>query len=131
MLRYRILILDDDTDYLETIQGLLTEAGYLVSTCSKATESLKAISLYKPDCLLMDLNMPCFKGDEILPLIRRGSPNLPVVVCTGEDQVDERFLLQYGVGQVLLKPFTPQLLYRAIQRAIGARTSISAERAAV
>ncbi len=116
--RNKIFVLDDDTGFLEETKHLLEEAGYQVCVCPKVTESLSPLLRYKPDCLLLDLRMPLYDGHAFVPWLRRQNPILPVIVCTGVEQINRRHLSKYGVHHIIQKPFSYELLFKTIDQAI-------------
>lgn len=113
----KIMILDDDEQYLEAMSALLEASGYTVRSCSKAVEGLAALREFKPHCLVLDLYMPALNGNELLPWIRCQEPNMPVVVCTGME-FDAFHLSSYGVRWILRKPFTEKAFFDTIQQAV-------------
>ncbi len=116
--KQKIFILDDEINFIEDTKRLLEEASYTVAGCAKPAESLRAMKKFQPDCLILDLRMPLFDGQTFLPWIRRQFPNLAVVVCTGMAEFDKQPLTRLGVRCYLMKPFTAEVLFDTIDRAI-------------
>jgi two-component system, sensor histidine kinase and response regulator len=114
----KVFIIDDDIDFLRTMQEVLEDAHYEVEVCDKPTESLSQIKKFQPDCLILDLKMPLFNGNAFLPWIRRQFFNLPIVVCTGLHEYDRRNFLQHDVYHVVEKPFQTADFLDAIAQAI-------------
>lgn len=85
--RTRVLIIDDDQPVAERYQLLLDEAGYQARIDTNPLFSLKTISDYRPDLVIIDMHMPKVNGIELLQLIRQ-SPEystLPVMFLTSDD----------------------------------------------
>ena len=114
----RVLILDDDEDFLDETKALLEEAGYEAFICEKVVEVLIAIRRYKPDCLILDLKMPVYNGEEFLPWLWSTFPELPVIVCTGVPDVHKHHLFKLGIRHILHKPFSHKVLFKTIAQAI-------------
>jgi CheY-like chemotaxis protein len=81
---YRILIVDDDPDLREVGQLLLESQGYEVLAASDGFEALLALRRSMPDIIISDLSMPNMNGFELLSVVRRRFPMIPVIVVSGE-----------------------------------------------
>jgi two-component system, OmpR family, alkaline phosphatase synthesis response regulator PhoP len=55
--RKRILIVDDDTDFITATRAVLAGAGYEVAECTKAAEALARVREFRPDLLVLDVMM--------------------------------------------------------------------------
>lgn len=106
----RIMIVDDEEALVWALEKLLQKAGY--SQIVTLTDSREAVSLFesfRPDILLLDLQMPYRDGYAILsglkPLLA-GDPNFPVLVMTGEVQAEAKLrALADGAKDFITKPF--------------------------
>jgi len=65
MVQKRILIVDDDSDYLFLLNHALTEQGYEVVSCRNGAQALRRAKETKPDLIILDLFMPEEDGAEI------------------------------------------------------------------
>jgi CheY-like chemotaxis protein len=81
---FRILVVDDEPLILETAALILRERGYEVLTASDGFEALTALSRSLPDILISDLSMPNMSGFELLSIVRRRFPQLPVIAISGK-----------------------------------------------
>ena len=81
---YRILIVDDEPLLLETAAMILGERGYEVHTACDGFEALTALRQSLPDLLISDLSMPNMSGFELLSVVRRRFPHLPVIAISGQ-----------------------------------------------
>lgn len=70
MLKKRILIVDDDKAHLQTTEALLRSAGYEVVTHDTPFRTTEMIQTWRPDLVLLDVNMPGLAGDRLCTLIR-------------------------------------------------------------
>jgi CheY-like chemotaxis protein len=75
------------------------------------------------DLLVMDLAMPGLSGAETVRLARRTRPNLKALFCTGYADVS-RFESETGRDMPLRKPFAPDALIEAVQRALRRSPSL-------
>jgi two-component system, LytTR family, response regulator len=85
----------------------------IVAECSNGFEAVKAVSELAPDLLFLDIQMPKLSGFEVLELI---DPGPAVIFVTAYDQYALRAFEVHAVDY-LLKPFTPERLAEALERA--------------
>lgn len=81
---FRILIVDDDSRLCETGKLLLESQGYEVHVAGDGFEALIALKRSLPDIIISDLSMPNMNGFELLSVVRRRFPTIPVIVISGE-----------------------------------------------
>jgi len=72
----RILVVDDEPSVRESLQSLLTEVGYEVSTAVDGFDALLRLKTFVPDVIISDLNMPQMSGFELLSVLRRRFPEI-------------------------------------------------------
>ena len=78
-----ILVVDDDSIIRDTVGLLLTDLGHCVEQASDGLEALCCLDRALPDLVLSDIQMPNMEGLELLRIIHRRYPKLPVVMMTG------------------------------------------------
>lgn len=117
--KIKIMIVDDDKSYLEEIESTLKEEGYETLVCQDSSRTLSTIQESRPRLVLLDVRMPALDGQDLLLLIRRKYPDLPVIICTGLTHIDSHYLLKSGASEVLLKPFSHTALLGAIEQAVS------------
>ena len=86
----RILVVDDDALTRRSLRAMLERAYYEVETAEGGVEALGLLSSYKPDLVLLDIQMPDMDGLEVCRRIR-DRPNgdlLPVIFLTGDERQD-------------------------------------------
>lgn len=88
----KILVIDDEPDFLELIKVRLEANNYEVITASNGEEGLEKVKQVKPDAVLLDILMPGIGGLQTLKEIRRIDKNLPVFIVTAFSN-EERFKL--------------------------------------
>ena len=78
----KILIVDDEKDFLDAISVYLQKKGYSVQTAENGYKAIDIIKENKPDLVLLDVVMPDFDGIDTLKEIRRITPDLGVIMIT-------------------------------------------------
>lgn len=100
-----ILVIDDNHDFLETMQQLLETSGYTVRTALDGKEGLEQIKNKIPDILLVDLIMPKISGEQLIEYIRTEADlkDIPIVVISGalreysdHDRIGADFYIEKG-----------------------------------
>ncbi len=82
--KYRILVVDDEALIRETSALVLAEQGYEVRTASDGFQALVELRQSLPDVIISDLSMPNMSGFELLSVVRRRFPHIPVIAITGQ-----------------------------------------------
>jgi CheY-like chemotaxis protein len=84
--KHRILLVDDEPSVRQCLAGLLSDAGYEVSTAQHGFDALLQLRRATPDVIISDLNMPEMSGFEFLSVVRRRFPEISVVAASGAYQ---------------------------------------------
>jgi len=90
MKKKKILVVDDELAFLETIKNRLEANNYNVVTASSGKVALDKVEKDKPDAILLDILMPGLDGLEVLKKIRKKDKNLPVFIVSAYFN-EERF----------------------------------------
>lgn len=119
----RILIIDDEEAIREVMRGCLEELGpWEVLTTGSGQEGLHLAQVEQPDGILLDVSMPEMNGFEFLRRLREtsGTQDIPVLLLTATVQLDKQInLAEWGVADVILKPFSPLEVIEQIAAAFG------------
>ena len=104
----RLLIVEDDTNLSFLIKKKLEKQGdYIVETAVDGKEGLRAITAFRPDIVVSDLEMgDGMDGNTMIERIRESKNEIPIIVLTGKME----FLKQSGANMYLKKPFNVQQL---------------------
>ncbi len=103
----RILLVDDDIDNLRFIQRLLDEEGYEVKTTHSGQKGLDALDRYRPDLVLLDMNMPGMDGLKTIDLLKRKENTAAVVFVTANNKTPDVVEgLDAGALDYIVKPFS-------------------------
>jgi len=101
-----ILVIEDELKVAESLQQGLQENGYQVTLAYSGEEGLVQILEKDIDALILDLNLPGRNGLEVLKTLRQHYPDMPVLILSARDTVDDRVIgLDRGADDYLVKPF--------------------------
>ncbi|MGP1579702.1 MAG: response regulator transcription factor [Wolinella sp.] len=115
----KILLLEDDYNYKESIKDWLLSLEYDVDDFSYGEEALDAIFTKNYDLLLLDIRVPGIDGYEILREARKYGKNTPVIFITSlTDEVNLVHGYELGCSDYIRKPFSLKELKYRIQEAI-------------
>jgi len=102
----RILIAEDDSILADGLVRSLRQSAYAVDHVKNGVEADTALSMQSFDLLILDLGLPRMSGLEVLRRLRARNSNLPVLILTAADSVDERVKgLDLGADDYMAKPF--------------------------
>ena len=119
--RHMIAVVDDDPRLLESLENMLESAGHAVRTFSSA-KALIEFGLSGVDCLITDIGMPAVDGFELLDLVKKAQPDLPVFLITGRHEIgDQQRASAKDISGFFRKPFDGPTLLAAVGGALGTR----------
>ena len=112
----KVLLVDDDEDFIETVKFYLTHSGYLVSVANNGEEVFAKLKISKPDIVLLDLMLPGMSGIEICKKLKSNSDllSIPVIMVTAKGaREDIKYSIKVGANGYIPKPFSlPRLVER-------------------
>ncbi|MBI4774599.1 MAG: response regulator [Deltaproteobacteria bacterium] len=101
----KLMLVDDETRFLETTQKLLSRKGYQVETASSGREALDKLQTQDIHVAILDVKMPGMDGVETLREIKRRFPLVEVIMLTGHATVESAVEgLKCGAFDYLMKP---------------------------
>ncbi len=114
----RVFLVDDDTDFRESMQWLLTSAGYDVVSASSATEFM-GIYQGEQGCLLLDVRMPGINGLALQQLLQEKNVQLPIIVISGHGDIPMAVnAIKAGALDFIEKPFDDRRLLGLVAKAL-------------
>jgi len=112
-----ILIVDDDPSIRRATALALESAGHYVEAVENSSLALEALKDERFDLALLDLYLGKEKGLEVLPMLHKAQPGLPVVMFTAQASIAAAVeATRLGAVDFLEKPFSPDQLRQALQR---------------
>lgn len=114
----RVLVVDDESDFLATYERLLRREGFEVVTATSCAAGLAALASETPVLVISDLRLPDGDGLDVVRAARLASP-VPVIVVTGYPSDEtRRAALAAGATTFLAKPFAAAMLLAAIRSSL-------------
>ncbi len=127
----RILVIDDDPDFAEGMDLLLTPEGYKVELAHSAAEASSRIVDFPADVALIDIRLSSSSGISLIRTLKRQNPNILCVMMTAYASTDTAIeALREGAYGYLVKPFGGDELLLTVQRCFE-RLNLEKEKAAV
>lgn len=115
----RILIIDDERPILLTLEALLGRHGFETETAATAAAGLKALKNKSASLVLLDLQLPDVQGLEILDKIKAEWPEMPVIVLTAHDTLNNAIeSIKRGAYHFVSKPYAPEELLSLVEKAL-------------
>ena len=117
----RILLVDDDRDFAESLAEVLELSGYEVEVAQNGEEGLAKVALFKPDLITLDLLMPKQSGVTAYTELRESpeTQDIPVVILTGLAQHDEVLKGLPAPAGVVDKPIDREAFLKQVGELIG------------
>lgn len=102
----KILVVDDESTILETVEHKLRREGHTVFTADSAEEGMRVYRLVKPDLMLLDVMLPGRSGFEFAKAVRRDN-QVPIIFLTARTSEKDRIEgLELGGDDYIVKPFS-------------------------
>lgn len=118
---WKILLVDDETDFVVTLAERLRLRGLVVDTAFDGEQALEKIEQNLPQIVVLDVMMPGLGGMEVLQRVREDHPNLPVILLTGHGSTRDGIEgMKMGAFDYLMKPIKIEELVKKIGEALGA-----------
>ena len=107
----KLLLLEDDALFGESIQDVLEEEGYAVTLCRNGNDALEATFSQKFDAYLLDINVPILDGLSLLASLRSAHDQTPAMFLTSHNDMETlSSAYENGADDYLKKPFEIQEL---------------------
>jgi len=120
-----VLVADDETKIVDLVTNYLKADGFIVISALNGKDALAAIMTKKPDCVLLDINMPELDGLSVAKEVRKKS-DVPIIFLTARtDEIDRIVGFELGADDYVSKPFSPRELVarvKAVLRRRGGKT---------
>ncbi|PIP40695.1 MAG: two-component system response regulator [Desulfobacterales bacterium CG23_combo_of_CG06-09_8_20_14_all_51_8] len=114
----KVLIVDDEQDFLDVLSERLKTRDMNVSTASSAKDAIKKIDAESYDAVVLDLMMPEMDGLETLKIMKEKNPDLQVILLTGHATVEKGIqAMKLGAMDLIEKPADLATIVERIKQA--------------
>src|SRR5919204_3231884 len=121
-----VLVVDDDTDLLDTLGYVLRREGFEVISAVDGQQALAAWNASQPSMVVLDGILPKVDGFEVCRQIRHRG-DTPIIIISGRTSEDDRIRgLQVGADDYITKPFSMRELCARI-KALLRRSRLAAD----
>ncbi|OGW36670.1 MAG: hypothetical protein A2Y97_06610 [Nitrospirae bacterium RBG_13_39_12] len=130
----KLLLADDSITIQKVVELILAEEGFEIKSTNNGEEALAAISAYKPDIILADIEMPKINGYQLCENIKQDSSTrgIPVILLAGAfEPIDEDLAKRVKADDFIIKPFESMDLISKINAALTASSAIEEKEAEV
>lgn len=123
---HRVLVVDDDIDWLMLLERRLAKEGYIVETAASLPEAEEIIASFNPHLVLLDININGNDGRQLCWKLKHSSATVAVkvVLMSGYDCSTARATL-FGADAVLAKPIPLEFLLFSLQQQLAPSSSQS------
>ncbi|HEY8693416.1 MAG TPA: response regulator transcription factor [Chloroflexota bacterium] len=101
----RVVIIDDEPSLIKFVSQNLRARGYDVADASNGLEGVERVKDYKPDLVILDINMPGMDGFEVCSYVRQFSDAAIIMLTASGHEGDKIRALDMGADDYLTKPF--------------------------
>jgi FixJ family two-component response regulator len=114
-----VSVVDDDESVRESLPDLLTAFGFTAQAFSSAEEFLASEDIGQTRCLILDIAMPGMTGLDLQHELKIRGHKIPIIFITAQkDEAVSARAFEQGAAEVLLKPFSDEVLLSAIRQAV-------------
>ena len=118
----KILVIDDEKDFLSLIKDALEMRGFEVIAAGNAVEAGMELAGKLPEMILMDIKMPGIDGLQACEAIRRNpaTKDIPIIVISGlSDESYKKQARKLGITEYFVKPVDLEKLIGKIEKILG------------
>src|SRR3978361_1800575 len=124
-----VLVVDDESVLAEMVSMALRYEGWNIATAGDGSSAIASARTQRTDVVVLDVMLPDMSGLDVLRKLREETPQLPVLLLTAKDAVEDRIAgLTAGGDDYVTKPFSIEevvLRLRALLRRTGVTTEDS------
>jgi len=116
----RLLVVDDEPNMLRLLKTILMDkTGYEVVTTNNPLEVSKLLQEAPFDLVITDLKMPLVDGIDLVDIIKKIDPRLPIIIITAYGTIETaEEAIQKGAYDFITKPFRKETILITIKRAL-------------
>ncbi|MBI3314038.1 MAG: response regulator [Candidatus Omnitrophica bacterium] len=113
----KILLVDDDLDFVQILEFDLKKHGYEILTAANGEDGLEKLKIHKPALIILDIKMPKMDGYTFVRRIKKDpeTKHIPVIVLTSYEPMKDMFQLE-GVQDYVVKSVNMESLITSIEK---------------
>jgi len=116
-MKNRILLVDDEPDTLELMEELFIGKGYIADTATNGIEAIEKVKQNEPDIILSDIRMPQMDGMQLLQVLNKDYPNIPIIMATAHGTIETAVqAMKMGAKDYILKPLRLDEILAKVER---------------
>lgn len=129
MVKTRVLLVDDEVDFVETLAERLRSRGMEVEVATSGAQAIDKVDEHSFDAVVLDLAMPGMDGIETLKKLLKKNPDLQVMLLTGQATIKSAVeATNLGALDVLEKPTDIETLMEKIGEAQSKKVALGEKR---
>lgn len=114
-----VLVVDDEKSICQSLEGILRDEGYEVSTAGDGQQALRLVAEEDPDVMLLDIWMPVMDGLTVLETLHQTHPGLPVVMISGHANIETAVrATKLGAFDFIEKPLDMDKILLSVRNAL-------------
>ncbi len=130
---FNVMLIDDELDVRERVISMIewdTLGLHLAAEAADGETAKELYTLYRPEILITDINIPITNGLELIGEFKKLDPDLQIIVITGYDDFSyAQTALRLGVSDLLLKPIFPDRINDALRKIVDSFHETQREKA--
>ncbi len=116
----KILVIDDEVDFLQTLNSFFSLRGYQMLTATSAEKALRVIAQDMPALAFVDIKLPGINGIELIKIIKSQYPAIKIFVITAHDEEHKKAVEDLGVDAFFAKPVGLDELKKRVVQVLSA-----------
>lgn len=132
MMKYKIMVVDDEAYIVELVKFNLEKEGYQVVVASDGLGALEMVQVERPDLILLDIMLPNMDGLEVCRTLKQNPMlySIPIIMLTAKgEEIDTVLGLEMGADDYVKKPFSPREMVARVKARLRALKILEAEKA--
>ena len=120
-MKKNVMVVDQTSFNRTAIKNILNKAGYnVIAEAGTGIKAVEKFKTYKPDLVVMDVQIPEMDGIEALKVIKDLDSDTPVIMCSAAGQQTVVLeAVRAGASDFIVKPFQPDRVIEAVKKCLG------------
>lgn len=115
-----VLVVEDDFSTRRTIEAVLSQKGFDITTAEDGADALLAIGTHPFGLIISDIDMPHLDGWALLEVVKKKKIDIPVILLTSHESMEDEVRgFELGAVDFLKKPFSPAVLLARVRKALA------------